>query len=473
MLNSETQQDSHSTENDDTSTSKRSIFLYTIFGLCIFFKPGDPYLWENCTTNSTISGNTSNFTSNSTYTPLGKGISEQDTITFIIPFYYVTNLILATPVYLLVSKYNLLKQCQILQAIAALLGALLFATNSFITNYTARLVETLFGEIGFAAALALEPGYFSYIYSLYTSSKAESATAKARKIYDFSNGIGCLCGYFILFIWDADYVDLFKVQAGFALVALVVATMLPDLMKKSPRNVEKAENEDKNAEKTKNLSFYDFSIKLFHAYKTTKPDLSVLSIGVLYSTVLSIGYSPWLWMTHSAYADIPTKFNGIVFAVSWLLSSFIVSVYEKFAGEKYSKTHNILAQIGTVVFCLCTTVSVLIVDRFSIWVLYGVYVIYLSIGQYLLTVFYSEINKQLEVMRKTSDRSDGKSDGEINYFQAIYGFNQFLAFLVSVIMIYVVAPVFETNFEVSATIFLFYSSTVVVGVSFLVSLVLK
>ena len=115
MLNSETQQDSHSTENDDTSTSKRSIFLYTIFGLCIFFKPGDPYLWENCTTNSTISGNTSNFTSNSTYTPLGKGISEQDTITFIIPFYYVTNLILATPVYLLVSKYNLLKQCQILQ----------------------------------------------------------------------------------------------------------------------------------------------------------------------------------------------------------------------------------------------------------------------------------------------------------------------------------------------------------------------
>jgi len=481
MLNSTTEQepDSHSTKNYDTSTSKRSILLYTIFGLCIFFKPGDPYLWETCTTsnvqipsNSTTSNSSDPTNSpNSAYTPLGKGITETDTMLYIIPFYYVTNLLLATPVYLLVSKYNLLKQCHILHAIAALLGALLFATNSFITDYNARLVETLLGEIGFAAALALEPGYFSYIYSLYENSDAEAATAKARKVYDFSNGIGCLCGYFILLIWDADYVDLFKVQAGFAGIALVVATMLPDTRKITPKNDEIDENSEtaENAKNAEKMSFYDFSIKLLHVYRTTKPELSILSIGVLYSSVLSIGYSPYLWMAHSDYADIPTKFNGIVFAVSWLLSSFIVSVYEKFAGEKYSKTHGILAQIGTVLFCFCTTVSVLILDKVSIWVLYGVYVIYLSIGQYLLTVFYSEINKQLE---KNSE-SDGDSHSEVNYFQAIYGFNQFLAFLVSVIMIYLVAPVFETNFEVSATFFLFYSSTVVVGVGYLVFLFLK
>merc|ERR1712178_461788 len=118
----------------------------------------------------------------------------------------------------------------------------------------------------------------------------------------------------------------------------------------------------------------------------------------------------WLWMTHSDYESLPTKFNGVVFAVSWLASSLVVSIYEKTSKSKFHKS---VISIGVLLFCISTTISVLLVNFTKIWILYSVYVIYLSIGQYLLTVIYSEINKKLE-----------SSQNDENYFQAIYGINQ-------------------------------------------------
>merc|ERR1712178_352240 len=118
----------------------------------------------------------------------------------------------------------------------------------------------------------------------------------------------------------------------------------------------------------------------------------------------------WLWMTHSDYESLPTKFNGVVFAVSWLASSLVVSIYEKTSKSKFHKS---VISIGVLLFCISTTISVLLVNFTKIWILYSVYVIYLSIGQYL-SVIYSEINKKLEL-----SQHDDNEAGEENYFQAI------------------------------------------------------
>merc|ERR1712178_432206 len=162
-------------------------------------------------------------------------------------------------------------------------------------------------------------------------------------------------------------------------------------------------------------------------------------------------------MSHPSYELLPTKFNGVVFAASWLLSSLAVYIYEKTSN---SKLHKLILHIGTILFCLATSFSVLSVDlNLNIWVLYGIYMVYLSIGQYLLTVIYSNINSKLESEKV-----------EVSIFQAVYGFNQFLAFLLCVLVIYLVPTFVEYEYQ---TAVLFHSNTIVAGFSYLTMLVLN
>merc|ERR1712113_344473 len=110
-------------EKECRSTSKLQILGYYVFGLTIFFKPGDPYLWEVSTSPHSCKDdhfNQSQVCSNISRSDLvhyGKGISTDDTLNVVIPAYYATNVLLSIPVYILVQRFGWLKSCLIMHAV--------------------------------------------------------------------------------------------------------------------------------------------------------------------------------------------------------------------------------------------------------------------------------------------------------------------------------------------------------------------